>query len=189
MPLDEIRMLDYFDCSDPSGVEQGDRIPSTDVEDGSDYAADVCTNFDDAFHNLDFPQTFDGDFDPLAMRINEVEFALVFRDLLSIAMGIDSGEIILGDEAQDGDRVCFVVQGIKVATGDVGGKEGRSKVLGDMMHRLVGCERTEPFGCISRDLSKNSSEDVYHRDTSHQSRLKEDVVHCLGVLGESRVNK
>ena len=80
------------------------------------------------------------------MRINKIEFALVFRDLLSVTMGIDSGEIILGDEAQDGDRVCFVVQGIEIATGDVGGKEGRSKVLGDMMHRLVGCERTEPFG-------------------------------------------
>jgi len=162
MPFDEIRMFDYFDVLDESGVEQGDGIPGTDVVDGSDYAADVCTNFDDAFHILDFAQTFDGSFDCLVMRINEVKFGFVFRDLLSVTMGIDSGEIILGDKAQDGDRVCFVVQGIEIATGDVGGKEGRSKVIGDMMHRLVGCERTEPFGKISRDLSKNSGENFYH---------------------------
>jgi hypothetical protein len=146
VPLDEVRMFDYFNGLDTSGVEQGDGIPGPDVEDGSDYAADVRTNFEDAFHILDFAQTFNGGFYCLAMRINEVEFTLVFRYLLSVTIGIDSGEIILGNKAQDGDRVCFLVQGIEVATGDVGGKEGRSKVLGDMMHRLVGCERTKPFG-------------------------------------------
>ena len=134
MPFDEIRMFDYFDGLDASGVEQGDGIPGTDVVDGSDYAADVCTNFDDAFHILDFAQTFDGGFDRFTVRFNEVEFSFVPSNLFCITLSNDFFQIILSNKTQNGNRICFIIQGLKVVAKEIGTEEGRSKILGDVMH-------------------------------------------------------
>ena len=145
MPLDEFRMLDYFNGLDANQVEQGDGISSSNIEDGGDDTADVCANFHDAFHILNFTKAFDGGLDRFAMRFDKVELSLVPGNLLGIAMGIDLHQIVLSNEAQNGDRICFVVQGLKVVAKEIGTEEGRSKILGDVMHRLAGCERTEPL--------------------------------------------
>jgi len=55
MPLDEFRMLDYFNALDANRVEQGDGISSSNIDDGGDDTTDVCANFHDAFHILPRP--------------------------------------------------------------------------------------------------------------------------------------
>ena len=134
MPLDEFRMLDYFNGLDANRIEQGDGISSSNIEDGGDDTADVRANFCDAFHILNFTKTFDGGLDRFAMRFDKVELSLVPGNLLGIAMGIDLHQIILSNEAQNGDRVRFVVQGLKVVVKEIGTEEGRSKNFGDVMH-------------------------------------------------------
>ncbi len=95
MPLDEIRVAGYFNSLDANGVKQGNRISSPNIKDGGDHTTDVCTDLDNAFHVLDFTQTFNVSFDCLAMRFNKVELSLIPSNLLSIAMGIDSHQIAL----------------------------------------------------------------------------------------------
>ena len=68
------------------------------------------------------------------MRFDKVKLLLVPGKLLGIAMCIDLHQIILINEAQNGDRVCFVVQGLKVVAKEIGTEEGRSKNFGDVMH-------------------------------------------------------
>jgi hypothetical protein len=134
MPLDEFRMLDYLNGLDANRVKQGDRISSSNIEDGGDDTADVCATFHDAFHILSFTQTFDGGLDRLAMRFDKVKLLLVPGNLLGIAMGIDLHQIVLSNKAQNDDRVCFIVQGLKVVAKEIGTEEGRSKNFGDVMH-------------------------------------------------------
>ena len=177
MPLDKVRVFDYFDGFDAHGVKQGNRIPSPDVKDSSDNTADVRANFDDAFHILDFTQTFDGGFDSLSMRFDKVELLLVPGNLLGIAMGIDLHQIVLCNEAQNGDRVRLVTERIKIGPLEVAAEKGRSKVLRDMMHGLVGGQRTESFRHIVWDFVENCSENVDRRDGSDRSGLKENVLH------------
>jgi hypothetical protein len=134
MPLDEFRMLDHFNGLDASRVEQGDGISSSNIKDGGGDTADVRANFHDAFHILNFTKAFDGGLDCFAMRFDKVELSLVPGKLLGIAMCIDLHQIVLSNEAQNGDRVRFVVQGLKVVAKAIGTEEGRSKIFGDVMH-------------------------------------------------------
>ena len=153
MPLDEFWMLDYFngldanrvEHLDANRVEQGDGISSSNIEDGGDDTTDVRPNFQDAFHILNFTKTFNGGLDCFVMRFNKVELSHVPGNLLGITMGIDLHQIVLSNKVQNGDRVGFVVQGLKVVAKEIGTEEGRSKILGDVMQRLAGCERTEPL--------------------------------------------
>ena len=89
MPLDEIGMLDYFNGLDANRIEQGDRISSTNVKDGGDHARNVCADLNNAFHILDFAQTFDGGFDRFTVRFNEVEFSFVPSNLFCITLSND----------------------------------------------------------------------------------------------------
>jgi len=134
MPLDEFRMLDYFNGLYANRIEQGDGISSSNIEDGGDDTADVRANFHDAFHIQNFTKTFDGGLDRFAMRFDKVELSLVPGNLLGIAMGIDLHQIVLSNEAQNGDRVHFVVQGLKVVVKGIDTEEGRSNFFGDVMH-------------------------------------------------------
>ena len=109
-PLDEISMLDHLNCLDANTVEQRDWISSLNIKDCGNDTADVRADFDDAFHVLDFSQTFDGGFDSLTLRFNKVELLLVPGNLFSIAVSIDLGKVILGNKTQNSNRVCFIVQ-------------------------------------------------------------------------------
>jgi hypothetical protein len=114
MPLDEIRMLDHFNGLDANGIEQGDRISGPNVEDGSGHTTNVCTDLDNALHILDFAQTLDSGFDRLAMRFDKVKLLLIPGNLLGIPMSIDLLQIVLSNETQNGNRICFIIQGLKV---------------------------------------------------------------------------
>jgi hypothetical protein len=59
VPLDELRMLDAFNCFDANSIEQRDRIAGPDIKKSSDDAADVCTNLDNTIHGGDLSQSFD----------------------------------------------------------------------------------------------------------------------------------
>ena len=146
MPLDEVGMLGYFDCLDASGIEQGDWISCPDVDDGGNYATDVCANFDDAIHTMDFSETFNRSLNRLAMGVDEVEFALVFGYLLGVAMGVDFCYVVLSNKGQNCDGVSLVIEGFKIIAQKIGRKEGSSKILGDVVHRFPGSERAQPFG-------------------------------------------
>ena len=134
MPLDEIRMLDHFNGLDANGIEQGDRISGPNVEDGSGHTTNVCTDLDNALHILDFAQTLDSGFDRLAMRFDKVKLLLIPGNLLGIPMSIDLLQIVLSNKTQNGNRICFIIQGLKVVAEEVGTEEGRRKILRDMMH-------------------------------------------------------
>ena len=134
MPLDEIGMLDHFNGLDANGIEQGNRISGPNIKDGSSHITYVCTDLDNALHILNFAQTFDGGFDRLAMRFDKVKLSLVPGNLLGIPMRIDLLQIVLSNKTQNGNRICFIIQGLKVVAEEVGTEEGRSKILGDMMH-------------------------------------------------------
>jgi hypothetical protein len=134
IPLDELGMLDHFNGLDANGIEQGDRISGPNVKDGYGHTTNICADLDNALHILDFAHTFDGGFDPLAMRFDKVELSLVPSNLLGIAMSIDLLQIALSNKAQNGNRICVIIQGLKVVAEEVGTKEGRSKILRDMMH-------------------------------------------------------
>jgi hypothetical protein len=134
MPLDEIGMLDYFNGLDANGIEQRDRISGTNVKDGDDYTTNVCADLYNALHILDFAQTFDGGFDRFAMRFDKVELSFVPSNLLGITLSNDFFQIVLSNKTQNGNRIRFINQGLKVVAEEVGTEEGRSKILGDVMH-------------------------------------------------------
>jgi hypothetical protein len=128
MPLDELGMLDHFNGIDANGIEEN-RISGPNVKDSCNHTADICANFDNAFHILDFTKTFDGGFDRLAMRFDKVKLSLVSGNLLGIAISIDFLKIVLSNETQNSNRVGLVVQGFKIVAEKVGTKEGRSNNL------------------------------------------------------------
>jgi len=76
----------------------------------------------------------DGGLDSFAMRFDKVELLLIPGNLLGVTMGIDLHQIVLSNEAQNGDRVHFIVQGLMVVAKKIGSEEGRSKIFGDVMH-------------------------------------------------------
>jgi hypothetical protein len=101
MPLNEFKMLDAFDCLDANSIKQRDRIPRPDIKKSSDYRANICTNLDDAFHVGYFTQTFNGCLQRFVMRLNKIEFALIFCNLFGLAINIDFTKITLLNKAQN----------------------------------------------------------------------------------------
>ena len=57
------------------------------------------------------------------------------------------------------------------------------------MHGLVGGQRTESFGHIVWDFVENCSENVDRQDGSDRSGLKENVLHCLRIFCNTRVDE
>ena len=63
------------------------------------------------------------------MTFDKVKFTFVSSNLLSLAIRIYLFQITLCDEAQNGDRVHLVTEGVKIGLLEVAAEKGRSKVL------------------------------------------------------------
>ncbi len=68
------------------------------------------------------------------MRFDKVELSLVPGNLLGIALSNDLFHIVLSNKTQNSNRICFIIQGLKIVTEEVGTEDGSSKILRDMMH-------------------------------------------------------
>ena len=95
----------------------------------------------------------------------------------------------LCNDAQNCDGVRLVTEGVKIGPLEVAAEKGRSKVLQNMMHGLVGSEGTESLSHIVGDFVDNCSENVDRQDGSDLSGLKENVLHCLSIFCNTRVGK
>ena len=129
VPADEVEVLDELDGLDANAIKQRDRVAWSDIKKGSNHAANVCANFDNAFHACDFTHTFDCCLQCLAMGFNEVELGSVSGNLLSLMILLDFCNVALLHETQNCDGACLKVQRIKTSSLDIAGKEGRCKVL------------------------------------------------------------
>ncbi len=96
------------------------------------------------------------------MRFNKVELPFIFFNLLGIAIRTDFLKIALLNKAQNGNRICLVTQRVKIGPLEVATEEGRSKILQNMMHGLVGGEITKPLDHIIGDFVENCHENVDH---------------------------
>ncbi len=123
------------------------------------------------------------------MTFDKVKFTFVFCNLLSLARCVYLSQITLCDEAQNGDGIRLVTERIKIGPLEVAAEKGRSEVLQDMMHGLVGGQRTESFRHIVWDFVENCSENVDRRDGSDRSGLKENVLHRLRIFCNTRVDE
>ena len=88
-----------------------------------------------------------------------------------------------------GDGVRLVTERVKIGPLEVAAEKGRSKVLQNMMHGLVGGQRAESFGHIVGDFIENCSENVDRRNGSDQSGLKENVLHRLSIFCNTWVDE
>ncbi len=109
---------------------------------------------------MDLAQTFDSRLQCFALTFDKVKFTFVFSNLLSLARCIYLSHITLCNKAQNGDGVRLVTERVKIGLLEVAAEKGRSKVLRNMMHGLVGGQRTESFGHIVWDFVENCSENV-----------------------------
>jgi hypothetical protein len=94
------------------------------------------------------------------MRFDKVKLVFVFCNLLGITIRTDFSNIALLNEAQNGNGICLVTQRVKIGLLEVATEEGQSKILRNMMHGLVGGERTKPLGHIMGDFVENCHENV-----------------------------
>jgi hypothetical protein len=51
------------------------------------------------------------------------------------------------------------------------------------------CEGAEHLSEVIRNLPENCSKNIYHMSGSHQSRLCNDILHCLGVDWDAGICK
>ncbi len=123
MPHNKLQAFDKVDCLDTNAVKQRYWIASVNVEEHSNYTADIGTDFYNTVHPCDHPKTFYGSLEELAMGVNEVEFPFIFCNLLRLMMRLNLGNVVLTNEAQDGNQASFELQGIKWSTLKVGRNE------------------------------------------------------------------
>jgi hypothetical protein len=182
VPLDKFGMLDYLNHLNTDRVEQGNKISCPSVKKGSDHTANICANLYNAIHIADLAQTFDGSLNALQWDLTKSNLRSFFCNFLGLTIRIDFPKIALLNKAQNGNGICLVTQRVKIGLLEVATEKGRRKILQNMMHRLVGGERTKPLGHVTRDFAENGCENVDRCDGSDQSGLKENVLHCLSIF-------
>ncbi len=127
VPLDKFGMLDNLNCLDTDKVEQMNRISHLNIKKGS--TANIRANLDDAIHIADLAQIFDGSLQRFAMGFNKVNLALIFYNLLGLAIQIDFPKIALLNKAQNVNGICLVSQRVKIGWLEVATEKGQSKIL------------------------------------------------------------
>jgi hypothetical protein len=123
------------------------------------------------------------------MGLNDVKDMLVLSGLLGLTVLFDLCRVILANEAQDHNRTRLEAQQIKICLLEVTIQDSSGKILGDMIHQLMGCEWAEPFSKIIWHLLEDRRKDILHLDGSNQRRLGKYVLHRLRIEWNARRSK
>ncbi len=110
------------------------------------------------------------------MGLNDVEDTLVLSKLICLTVLFDLCRVILANKAQDHKRTHLEAQQIKICLLEVTVQDSSGKILGDMIHQLVGHKWAEPFGKIIWHLLEDRRKDVHHLDGSNHRRLGKYVL-------------
>ena len=111
---------------------------------------------------------------------------LILGELLGFTVLFDLRGVILANKAQDHNRTCLKAQRIMIRFLEVTIQDSSGKILGGMIHRLMGHEWAEPRGKIIWHLHEDRRNNIHHLDGSNQHRLGKYALHRLHIEWSAR---